>query len=136
MPFQIKQCHANGLLIDGLYELVPTVFEDSRGYIIEFYSEKFFFEHGLSMRFVQDNQSFSAKGVLRGLHFQKHHSQGKLVRAALGKIFDVAVDLRAGSQTFGQSYTTILDSDIHQSTDGTSSSMCLGCSFTDISLKT
>lgn len=112
MPFEIKNCYADGLKIEGLYELTPAMFRDFRGYMLESYSERDFRDSGLTMRFVQDNQSFSTKGVLRGLHFQKSHPQGKLVRCALGRIFDVAVDLRSGSQTFGQSYATILDSDI------------------------
>ncbi|MBP5452030.1 MAG: dTDP-4-dehydrorhamnose 3,5-epimerase [Treponema sp.] len=108
----MRDCFSDGLKIAGLYELTPELFNDSRGYLIESYNEKDFFDSGLNLRFVQDNQSFSTKGVLRGLHFQKLHPQGKLVRCALGRIFDVAVDLRSGSQTFGQSYATILDSDI------------------------
>ncbi|MBO4319879.1 MAG: dTDP-4-dehydrorhamnose 3,5-epimerase family protein, partial [Treponema sp.] len=73
MPFQIKGCFADGLKIEGLYELIPESFKDSRGYMIESYNEKEFFDSGLTMSFVQDNQSLSVKGVLRGLHFQKHH---------------------------------------------------------------
>jgi dTDP-4-dehydrorhamnose 3,5-epimerase len=106
MPFEFKKCP-----IDGLYEIQPRVFGDKRGYFFESYSEKDFFNAGLTMRFVQDNQSSSAKGVLRGLHFQTHHPQGKLVRAVEGKVYDVAVDLRNGSPTFGQYYGVILDSE-------------------------
>ena len=72
---------------------------------------KDFFEAGLKMKFVQDNQSSSSKGVLRGLHFQTQHPQGKLVRAVSGKVFDVAVDLRKGSATFGKYYGVVLDSE-------------------------
>ena len=104
MPFEFKKCP-----IEGLYEIQPKVFGDSRGYFFEVYSEKDFNEAGLTMKFVQDNQSSSSKGVLRGLHFQKHHPQGKLVRAVEGKVYDVAVDLRKGSPTFGQYYGVLLD---------------------------
>ena len=112
MPFQIKDCYADGLKIEGLYELTPRLFKDSRGYMIESYNEKEFFDFGLTMKFVQDNQSLSVKRVLRGLHFHKHHPQGKLVRVVSGKVFDVAVDLRNDSKTFGKAFTTILNSDI------------------------
>jgi dTDP-4-dehydrorhamnose 3,5-epimerase len=104
MPFEFKKCP-----IEGLYEIQPRVFGDRRGYFFECYSEKDFFVAGLSMKFVQDNQSSSTKGVLRGLHFQKHHPQGKLVRAIEGKVYDVAVDLRNDSATFGNCYGVILD---------------------------
>lgn len=90
--------------IEGLYIIEPTVHGDNRGYFMETYSQRDFLEAGLNMVFVQDNQSKSRKGVLRGLHYQKEHPQGKLVRAIRGRIFDVAVDLRAGSPTFGQWY--------------------------------
>lgn len=112
MPFEIKDCYADGLKIEGLFELTPALFRDFRGYMLESYSERDFRASGLTMRFVQDNQSFSSKGVLRGLHFQKNHPQGKLVRCALGRIFDVAVDLRNDSKSFGKSFATILDSDL------------------------
>jgi len=88
--------------IEGLVEVQPKVFGDARGYFLETYSERDFAEAGIDARFVQDNQSKSGKGVLRGLHFQKKHVQGKLVRAVEGEVFDVAVDLRSGSPTFGQ----------------------------------
>ena len=90
--------------IEGLYIIEPTVHGDNRGYFMETYSRRDMEEAGLTMNFVQDNQSMSVKGVLRGLHFQKQHSQGKLVRVIKGRVFDVAVDLRAGSATFGQWY--------------------------------
>ncbi len=109
MAFEFKQCEKDGLKFTGLYEIQPKVFGDSRGYFLETYSEKDFFEAGLKMKFVQDNQSKSSKGVLRGLHFQTNHPQGKLVRALEGKVFDVAVDLRKGSETFGKYYGVILD---------------------------
>ena len=88
--------------IEGLYIIEPAVHGDSRGYFMETYSQRDMAEHGLNMVFVQDNQSMSVKGVLRGLHFQKQYPQGKLVRVIKGRVFDVAVDLRAGSATYGQ----------------------------------
>lgn len=88
--------------IEGLYEIEPQVFGDARGYFMETYSQRDMEAAGLNMQFVQDNQSMSVKGVLRGLHFQKEHPQGKLVRVIKGRVFDVAVDLRQGSATYGQ----------------------------------
>ena len=88
--------------IEGLYVIEPTVFKDERGYFVETYNQNDFKETGLNMVFVQDNQSMSVKGVLRGLHFQKQYPQGKLVRAIRGAVFDVAVDLRADSKTYGK----------------------------------
>ena len=90
--------------IEGLYIIEPTVHGDERGYFMETYSQRDMQEAGLDMIFVQDNQSMSCKGVLRGLHFQKQYPQGKLVRAIRGRVFDVAVDLRANSATYGQWY--------------------------------
>lgn len=90
--------------IKGLYVIEPTVFPDSRGYFMETYNQNDFKEAGLNMVFVQDNQSMSVKGVLRGLHFQKHFPQCKLVRVIRGRVFDVAVDLRAQSKTYGKWY--------------------------------
>lgn len=86
--------------IEGLYIITPAVHGDSRGYFMETYNQKDMEEKGLTMRFVQDNQSCSVKGVLRGLHFQKEYPQGKLVRVVKGRVFDVAVDLREGSSTY------------------------------------
>ncbi|OOM75819.1 dTDP-4-dehydrorhamnose 3,5-epimerase [Clostridium puniceum] len=88
--------------IDGVYIIEPKFFGDNRGYFMEVYNKEQFAEAGLKMTFVQDNESKSSKGVLRGLHFQRKHSQGKLVRVTRGEVFDVAVDLRSGSQTYGQ----------------------------------
>ena len=88
--------------IEGLYIIEPKVFPDSRGYFMETYNEKDFAEEGLNMKFVQDNQSMSTKGVLRGLHFQKEYPQGKLVRCLRGRVFDVAVDVRTSSPTYGK----------------------------------
>jgi dTDP-4-dehydrorhamnose 3,5-epimerase len=90
--------------IAGLCIIEPEVFGDARGYFMETYNERDLAEAGISVRFVQDNQSMSVKGVLRGLHFQKNFPQCKLVRAVRGTVFDVAVDLRAGSPTFGKWY--------------------------------
>ena len=88
--------------IKGLFVIEPAVFHDSRGYFMETYNQKDFQEAGLDMVFVQDNQSMSVKGVLRGLHFQKQFPQGKLVRVVRGRVFDVAVDLRSASETYGK----------------------------------
>ncbi|WP_297521079.1 dTDP-4-dehydrorhamnose 3,5-epimerase [uncultured Clostridium sp.] len=87
--------------IKDLYIIEPKVFGDERGYFMESYNESSFNEAGLTMKFVQDNESKSKKGVLRGLHFQTKHTQGKLVRVTEGEVFDVAVDLRNGSPTYG-----------------------------------
>lgn len=86
--------------IKGLCVITPTVHGDTRGYFMETYNQKDMEEAGLTMTFVQDNQSCSTKGVLRGLHFQKQFPQGKLVRVIRGKVFDVAVDLREDSETY------------------------------------
>lgn len=90
--------------IEGLYVIEPTVHGDNRGYFMETYNQNDMHEAGLDMVFVQDNQSMSKKGVLRGLHFQKKYSQGKLVRVIKGIVFDVAVDLRPESETYGKWY--------------------------------
>ena len=90
--------------IEGLYIIEPAVHGDNRGYFMETYNQRDMEEAGLNMKFVQDNQSMSVKGVLRGLHFQKQYPQGKLVRAIKGRVFDVAVDLREGSSTYGKWY--------------------------------
>ncbi len=88
--------------IEGLCVIEPKVFFDERGYFVETYNENDFKAEGFDVRFVQDNQSMSVRGVLRGLHFQKEHPQGKLVRCLKGRVYDVAVDLRASSPTFGK----------------------------------
>lgn len=88
--------------IRGLYIIEPKVFRDDRGYFMEGYNKKDFVEAGLDMEFVQDNESKSKKGVLRGMHFQINHTQGKLVRVTQGEVYDVAVDLRKDSPTFGK----------------------------------
>ena len=101
---KVSPCMADGAVIEGLYVIEPTVFRDERGYFMETYNQNDFKEAGLSMTFVQDNQSMSQKGVLRGLHYQKQFPQGKLVRAVRGSVFDVAVDLRTHSKTYGKWY--------------------------------
>jgi dTDP-4-dehydrorhamnose 3,5-epimerase len=89
--------------IEGLVIIEPSVFEDSRGYFFESYTKTKFADAGITEEFVQDNQSFSYQGSLRGLHFQKPpHTQSKLVRVISGEVYDVAVDLRSNSPTFGQ----------------------------------
>ena len=88
--------------IDGLYIIEPAVHGDSRGYFMETYNKRDMEEAGLNMNFVQDNQSMSVKGVLRGLHYQINYPQGKLVRVIKGAVFDVAVDMRKGSKTYGK----------------------------------
>ena len=98
------QIKVTRLDIEGLCVIEPAVHGDERGYFMETYNQKDMEEAGLTMRFVQDNQSMSKKGVLRGLHFQKQFPQGKLVRVIRGSVFDVAVDLRRGSPTFGKWY--------------------------------
>ncbi len=97
--------------IEGLYIIEPAVHGDSRGYFMETYNKRDMEEAGLNLNFVQDNQSMSVKGVLRGLHFQKQFPQGKLVRVIKGKVFDVAVDLRKNSKTYGKWYGVELTED-------------------------
>ena len=94
--------------IDGLCVITPAVHGDSRGYFMETYSARDMAESGLDIVFVQDNQSCSTKGVLRGLHFQKQYPQTKLVRVIKGSVFDVAVDLRSGSPTYGKWHGELL----------------------------
>jgi dTDP-4-dehydrorhamnose 3,5-epimerase len=97
--------------IEGLYVIEPKVFVDQRGYFMETYNYNNFKEAGLNMIFVQDNQSKSKRGTLRGLHFQKKHPQGKLVRVIKGEVFDVAVDLRKHSKTYGVWYGLVLSAE-------------------------
>ena len=93
----VETCH-----IEGLKVITPTVFGDERGYFMETYNFNDFKEVGIDMEFVQDNQSASKRGVLRGLHFQIHYPQDKLVRVIKGEVFDVVVDMREGSKTYGK----------------------------------
>jgi dTDP-4-dehydrorhamnose 3,5-epimerase len=88
--------------LPGVFILEPRSFGDDRGFFLESYSERVFAELGISERFVQDNHSYSTRNVLRGLHYQIQHAQGKLVRVVAGEILDVAVDLRRSSSTFGK----------------------------------
>lgn len=105
MPFQTTD-------LPGLLIFEPKVFEDSRGYFFEAYNEQTFREQGLDLGFVQDNQSKSSYGVIRGLHYQLNpHAQFKLVRALQGTILDVAVDIRKGSPTFGKSFSIELSAE-------------------------
>lgn len=97
--------------IFGLCVLTPKVFEDARGYFMETYSKRDFLEVGIDTEFVQDNQSKSVKGVLRGLHFQKEFPQAKLVRVVRGEVYDVAVDLREDSPTYGKHFGVILSAE-------------------------
>ncbi|UPO97420.1 dTDP-4-dehydrorhamnose 3,5-epimerase [Cetobacterium somerae] len=97
--------------IKDLIVIEPTVFGDNRGFFMESYSKKDFSEIGMDVEFVQDNHSKSKKGVLRGLHFQTQHVQGKLVRVTAGSVLDVAVDLRKDSPTFGKHYLVELTAD-------------------------
>lgn len=112
MSFVFKKCYtSDDMVFEGLYEVYPKLFGDERGYLFENYNQNDFFSAGLKMNFVQENQSLSKKGTLRGLHFQKNHSQGKLVRVLQGQVFDVVVDLRSSSKTFGKYFGIILDSE-------------------------
>lgn len=100
---QVTRCE-----IEGLAVIQPTVHTDTRGYFMETYNQREMLEAGLDMVFVQDNQSMSTQGVLRGLHYQISHPQGKLVRVISGEIFDIAVDLRPGSKTYGKWHSEII----------------------------
>jgi len=95
----------------GVLLLEPRIFADDRGFFLESYNEKIFAELGIRERFVQDNHSFSKQNVVRGLHYQAAHAQGKLVRTVTGEIFDIAVDLRRGSATFGRWHGEILSAE-------------------------
>lgn len=97
--------------IEGVIMIEPTVFGDHRGFFMETYSERDFVEIGLAEHFVQDNHSKSHRGVLRGLHFQRRNTQGKLIRVVAGSVWDVAVDLRAESATFGHYFATVLSAE-------------------------
>ena len=97
--------------IKDMFVVEPTVFEDERGYFMETYQENDFRDAGYDLKFVQDNQSKSTKGVLRGLHLQANYPQGKLVRVIRGVVFDVGVDLRGDSKTYGEWYGEILSED-------------------------
>lgn len=101
--------------IEGLLIIEPQVFGDARGFFVETYNEARYAEAGIDVRFVQDNQSMSSYGVVRGLHFQKPpFSQAKLVSCAEGRVLDVAVDLRSGSPTYGQHFAVELSAENHR----------------------
>ena len=102
----VETCH-----IEGLKVITPAVFGDERGYFMETYNYNDYKAAGIDMEFVQDNQSSSKKGVLRGLHFQINYPQDKLVRVVSGEVFDVAVDLRPGSETYGKWFGEILSAE-------------------------
>ena len=97
-----------------VYLLTPRVFGDERGFFMEAWNEKLFHEHGFDIHFVQDNHSRSARGILRGMHYQTEHTQGKLVRVTAGAVFDAVVDLRHSSPSFGQWYGVELSAENHQ----------------------
>ena len=100
--------------LPGLILIEPQVFGDARGFFLETWNRDRYIDAGFpDVQFVQDNHSRSVKGVLRGLHFQRQHPQGKLVQVATGTVFDVAVDIRIGSETFGQWYGCILSEENH-----------------------
>lgn len=104
VPFRLIETPISGLLI-----VEPTIFSDGRGYFIETYRKNEFEKLGINVDFVQDNQSKSKKGTLRGLHFQVKHPQAKLAQVLSGKVYDVAVDVRKSSPTFGKSFGLVLD---------------------------
>ena len=97
--------------IEGVLLIKPQVFGDQRGYFVDTWQKERYDAAGINLPFVQDNHSKSTKGILRGLHFQKQHPQGKLVMVSLGEVFDVAVDIRKGSPTFGKWFGAILNQD-------------------------
>jgi len=100
--------------LEGVLHIEPKVFDDTRGFFLETYNKERYIAAGFpDVEFVQDNHSRSSKGVLRGLHFQLNHPQGKLVQVATGSVFDVAVDIRVGSPSFGQWYGCVLSEDNH-----------------------
>ncbi len=112
MNFEFKECLTkDGESIEGLFEVVSKNYEDERGNFLETYNKKDFFEAGLTLTFVQDNVSYSKKNVLRGLHYQKIHQQGKLIKVLSGKIYDVVVDIRHGSLTYGKYFGIELSED-------------------------
>lgn len=100
---QVSSCEIEGLLV-----ITPQVFEDMRGYFLETYHKKDYEEAGITADFVQDNQSKSVRGVLRGLHYQREFPQAKLMRVLKGEIFDVAVDIREDSKTYGKWFGLVL----------------------------
>ena len=108
---KVSSCETDGMVIEGLHVIEPTVFNAERGYFMETYNYNDFKEAGIDQVFVQDNQSASVKNVLRGLHFQINYPQDKLVRVVVGEVFDVAVDLRPGSRTYGKWFGVTLSAE-------------------------
>lgn len=100
--------------LPGVYLLTPKIFGDERGFFLETWSADTFRDEGFDLHFVQDNHSRSKQGILRGLHYQTRHTQGKLVRVTEGAVYDVAVDLRRDSPTLGQWYGVVLDANAKQ----------------------
>jgi dTDP-4-dehydrorhamnose 3,5-epimerase len=99
---------------EGLFEIIPTIFKDDRGFFFESFKKETLLAHGIDQDWVQENESFSRAGTIRGLHYQNHpHAQAKLVKVHSGKVLDVVVDLRKGSKTFGLVFTQVLDDENH-----------------------
>lgn len=112
VEFIPKMAEIRSTPISGLLEIFPKIFPDSRGYFFESFRQDWLQKEGIDENWIQDNQSFSQKGTVRGLHFQNSpFAQAKLVRVISGKVLDVAVDLRKGSPTFGEHFSTILDAE-------------------------
>jgi dTDP-4-dehydrorhamnose 3,5-epimerase len=133
MTLRVEKCGLPEVLL-----LTPQVFGDDRGFFLETYSERDFAAAGITARFVQDNQSRSKRGVLRGLHYQLEHPQGKLVRVTRGKIFDVAADIRAGSPTFGKWVGVVLDDEKKQAIwipPGFAHGFCVLSDYADVAYK-
>ena len=124
--------------MEGLILIEPRIFKDERGFFLETYQMPRYRETGLNIKLVQDNHSRSQKGVLRGLHYQINNPQGKIVRVIQGCVFDVAVDIRLKSSTFGHSYWTILDSKTHHQLfmpPGIAHGFCVVSDFADFEYK-
>ena len=100
---------------DGLFLITPNIFKDKRGYFLESYRSDNFSQNSIPTKFAQENQSFSKRGTLRGLHYQLNHPQGKLISVNKGCVLDFAVDIRVGSSTFGKSFSFVLDDLKHES---------------------
>ena len=124
--------------IAGLLQIKPDVYKDERGFFMETYTEEKYFQNGIQSKFVQDNYSHSKKDVLRGLHYQHKKPQGKLIRVIKGTIFDVALDIRLSSPTYGCHYSTLLDGqEFHQLflPPGIAHGFCVLSNFVDFEYK-
>ena len=124
--------------IEGVLLIEPNIYRDNRGFFLETYSENKYFEQGIKIKFVQDNFSSSKKNTLRGLHYQLKKPQGKLVRVSRGTVFDVALDIRKGSSSFGKYFSTILDDQkFHQlyMPPGVAHGFCVISNFADFEYK-